>query len=101
MRRSGLTKLSILGILTAGLVHVADAQSQDSRKDASDATKQANSALLRQLPFSDNTDFDAANRGFIAALPSEIIKGSAGNPVWNPQQYNFIREAAAPDTFAR
>jgi linear primary-alkylsulfatase len=98
MRRSASSKLSILGILTVGLISTAAAQNQDTRKDATDATKQANSALLRQLPFNDNSDFDAANRGFIAALPSDTIVGSAGNLIWNPQQYGFIREPTAPDT---
>ncbi|MEY9512576.1 MBL fold metallo-hydrolase [Bradyrhizobium elkanii] len=68
------------------------------RKGAADATKQANSVLLKQLPFSDTSDFDAANKGFMAALPSETIKGSAGNAIWNPQQYGFISDATAPDT---
>jgi hypothetical protein len=54
MRHSASSKLSILGIVTVGLISTAAAQNQDTRKDATDATKQANSALLRQLPFSDN-----------------------------------------------
>lgn len=98
MSRVSFATLSILGIVTAGLVHAAVAQTQDPRKDAADATKQANSALLKQLPFHDTSDFDAAKKGFIAPLPSEIIKGSAGNTVWNPQQYSFIKEETAPDT---
>ena len=89
-----LVKLSTLGIATASLLHAAVAQTQDPRKDATDATKQANSALLRQLPFNDNSDFDAANRGFIAALPSATIQGTSGNLIWNPQQYSFITEGA-------
>lgn len=91
-------KMSILGIVTAGLVHAAAAQTADPRKDAADATKQANSALLKQLPFNDTSDFDAAKKGFIAPLPSEVIKGSAGNTIWNPQQYGFIKDETAPDT---
>jgi alkyl sulfatase BDS1-like metallo-beta-lactamase superfamily hydrolase len=84
--------------MTAALIHAAPAQSQDARNDATDATKQANSALLRQLPFNDNSDFDDANKGFIAAPPAEAIKGSSGNLIWNPQQYGFIKDATAPDT---
>jgi alkyl sulfatase BDS1-like metallo-beta-lactamase superfamily hydrolase len=98
MKGSSLAKLAITGIVTAGLSHASTAQTQDLRKDATDATKQANAVLLKQLPFDDTSDFDAANRGFIAALPSELIKGSAGNAIWNPQQYSFIKDAAAPDT---
>ncbi|WGD53380.1 alkyl sulfatase dimerization domain-containing protein [Bradyrhizobium sp. CB1650] len=98
MRSGFFAKASILGVVSAGLMSAAAAQSQDLRQGATDATKQANSTLLRQLPFNDNSDFDAANKGFLAPLPSDSIKGSAGNAVWNPQQYGFIRDAAAPDT---
>jgi alkyl sulfatase BDS1-like metallo-beta-lactamase superfamily hydrolase len=99
MRGNAFVKLSIFGIITAALIHAAAAQDQDTRKDATDATRQANSALLNQLPFSDTSDFQDAQKGFIAALPSAIIKGSSGNVIWNPQQYGFIKEGeAAPDT---
>src|SRR5262249_41597694 len=94
----GAAKFSLVGIVTAGLIHAASAQSQDQRRDATDATKQANSALLSRLPFNDTSDFDDANKGFIAALPSELIRGTAGNAIWNPQQYNFIKDATEPDT---
>ncbi|HEN4999339.1 TPA: MBL fold metallo-hydrolase, partial [Klebsiella aerogenes] len=59
-------------------------------KTATMATKQANDALYKQLPFSDNTDFTNAHKGFIAALPADVIKGEQGNVVWDPQQYSFI-----------
>ena len=91
-------------ILTAALVasvmaRPAMAQDQDPRKDATEATKSANAALLKELPFSDRSDFANAHRGFIAPLPAAVITGESGNPVWNPQQYGFIAEsAAAPDT---
>ncbi|MGE3292412.1 MAG: alkyl/aryl-sulfatase [Geminicoccaceae bacterium] len=75
------------------------AQDQDARQDATEATKSANALLLDVLPFSDRSDFEDARRGLIAPLPAELIKGEAGNAIWNPQQYGFITEdAAAPDT---
>lgn len=98
MRLHRLSQFWICGIAAVGVIHAASAQDRDARKDATDATKQANSALLKQLPFSDNSDFEAANKGFIAPLPSAEIKGSAGNMIWNPQQYSFIKEPTAPDT---
>jgi alkyl sulfatase BDS1-like metallo-beta-lactamase superfamily hydrolase len=98
MHQSVFAKLSIAGLVAAGLFHAAGAQGQEAPKDATDATKQANSALLKELPFNDNTDFDNANKGFIAALPIEVIKGSKGNPIWDPQKYGFIKDATAPDT---
>lgn len=47
----------------------------ETQKDASAATQQANNALYSQLPFSDNTDFTNAHKGFIAPIPQEVIKG--------------------------
>lgn len=52
----------------------------EAPKDATAPTQQANNALYNQLPFSDNTDFTNAHKGFIAPLPQEIIKGSKEIP---------------------
>jgi alkyl sulfatase BDS1-like metallo-beta-lactamase superfamily hydrolase len=98
MKISSLALLSILAVVAGGPTHGAAAQPQDLRKDATDATKKANSTLLKQLPFNDTSDFDAANKGFMAPLPAELIKGNTGNLIWNPQQYSFIKDPAAPDT---
>ena len=74
-------------------------QTSGMRKSASSATKSANDALLKELPFSDKSDFENAHKGFIEALPSASIKGHAGNVIWDPGKYGFIREgASAPDT---
>lgn len=75
------------------------AHAQDARKDASSATKTYNQRLLGELPFSDKSDFDNAKRGLVAPLPTEMIKGTEGNLIWDPQKYGFIQpDAAAPDT---
>ncbi len=60
--------------------------------EATEATKAANDALLKELPFDDNTSFELAHRGFIAPLPSDPIKGKAGNLIWDPAQYAFVEE---------
>ncbi|WP_305955353.1 alkyl/aryl-sulfatase [Pseudomonas sp. H9] len=71
----------------------------EQAKPASAATKQANDALLKELPFTDKTSFELAHKGFIAPLPSEVIKGPSGNVIWDPAKYNFIKEGeTAPDT---
>src|SRR5262245_22875097 len=94
-----VTNLAILTLTVGLLVQPVAAQDQDPRKDATAATKAANAALLNELPFSDRSDFENARRGLIAPLPAELIKGQAGNPIWDSQKYGFIAEnAAAPDT---
>jgi alkyl sulfatase BDS1-like metallo-beta-lactamase superfamily hydrolase len=81
------------------LLHPVFAQDQDARKDATEATKAANAALLDQLPFADRSDFEAAHRGFVAPLPTDTLEGSSGVSIWDPGKYSFIREgAAAPDS---
>jgi len=88
--------LAVAGLLTTLSVTAA---TQAPTNDATAATKQANEALYSKLPFSDNTDFTNAHKGFIAALPQQVIKGEQGNTVWDPQHYAFIKEGdKAPDT---
>ena len=95
-----LKPLMVYMALSSSLSSISFAQAADElRKDAAGPTQQANNALYDQLPFSDNTDFTNAHKGFIAPLPPEVIKGEAGNVIWNPGQYAFIKEGEkAPDT---
>ncbi len=67
----------------------------DERNAATKATKAANDKLLEYLPFGDKQSFKDSHKGFIAPLPQEPIKGKAGNVIWNPTQYAFIKEGAA------
>ena len=46
-------------------------------KDAEPATRDANIAFIAGLPFFGQTDFDDAQRGFIATLPDGVIAGPA------------------------
>ena len=68
-------------------------------KLASSATKAANDALLKELPFSDKQSFEDAKRGMIAPLPKQVIETEGGAQVWDPNKYGFITtDAATPDT---
>lgn len=94
----------LLAIATAALVlggySVCNmSYAADVRKEATSATQAANGQLLNELPFSDKTDFENAHKGFLAPLPSALIKGSGGNLIWDPGKYDFIKEdASAPAT---
>ncbi|TDP24378.1 hypothetical protein DFO52_101144 [Enterobacter sp. AG326] len=78
--------LIVRSLALAGLViSVSSAYAAEAPKDATAATQQANNALFNQLPFSDNTDFTNAHKGFIAPIPQEIIKWEQGNIIWDPQ----------------
>ena len=49
------------------------------------------------LPFEDTTDFDNADRGFIAALSPCVIKAADGRVVWDNDSYSFL-SGPAPAT---
>lgn len=92
-------RLTPFAVASLAISFSAEAWAASASKPAEPATKEANSALLKELPFSDKTSFELAHKGFIAPLPDGMIKGEKGNLVWDPTKYNFIKEGeAAPDT---
>ncbi len=44
----------------------------------------------QSLPFHDTTDFDNADRGFIAALSPCVVKAADGRVVWDNDVYSFL-----------
>ncbi|PVZ39170.1 alkyl sulfatase BDS1-like metallo-beta-lactamase superfamily hydrolase [Pseudomonas sp. CC120222-01a] len=96
---SSLWKLSSSFLLASAIAFTSQGWAEEAPKPATDATKAANDALLKELPFNDKTSFELAHKGFIAPLPSEPIKGTSGNMIWDPSKYGFIKEGqAAPAT---
>jgi alkyl sulfatase BDS1-like metallo-beta-lactamase superfamily hydrolase len=47
-----------------------------------------------ELPFHDTTDFDDADRGFIAALSPCVVKAADGRVVWDNDAYAFLNGPA-------
>ena len=66
-------------------------------KPASEWTRERNAAVLDALPFSDESDFDRAARGFIAGPDELVIESDAGGVAWDMTVYDFI-DGQAPDT---
>ncbi|MFJ3077137.1 alkyl/aryl-sulfatase [Pseudomonas sp. NPDC087029] len=98
-RSSSLWKLGSSFLLASANAAAPLAWAQEKAKPATEATKAANDALLKELPFNDKTSFELAHKGFIAPLPSEPIKGPSGNMIWDPNKYGFIKEGeTAPAT---
>jgi alkyl sulfatase BDS1-like metallo-beta-lactamase superfamily hydrolase len=69
-------------------------------KEATQWTKQANAALLGQLPFDDKDAFDDIKRGFMAPLADGgIIRNDKGQAIYDLSQFAFIKEGdPAPET---
>ena len=61
-------------------------------------TQQANAAVLAELNFADQEDFEDAQRGLIAPPTDAIIKGAEGQEVWNLQVYDFLKQNDLPAT---
>jgi alkyl sulfatase BDS1-like metallo-beta-lactamase superfamily hydrolase len=83
----------------AAIGRTQPALAAEAPKEPTPATKAANAAVLKALPFNGKQSFDDAQRGLVAPLYEEIIKTQDGRPVWNPKQYAFIKPGAeAPGT---
>ncbi|EHI13305.1 alkyl/aryl-sulfatase [Mycolicibacterium thermoresistibile] len=61
-----------------------------------DSVEAAHRDHLRTLPFDDTTDFDDADRGFIAALEPGVVTAGDGRVVWDNDAYAFL--AGEPPT---
>jgi len=78
------------GVSSAAVADAADMAS----KPATRQTAQLNATFGAALPLADQRDFDAATRGFIAAMPEPVLKDAAGNVVWDSTRFAFIHGAA-------
>ncbi len=67
-------------------------------RDAEPATRAANEAFVKSLPFSDRADFDDAKRGFIATLPDGAVAGPGARPAFDTKPYAFLQKDEAPAT---
>jgi len=63
---------------------------------ATEATKKANAAVAAHLPIANQTDFENANRGFLAKIEKPILNED-GSVSWDPAQFDFVK-GDAPDT---
>lgn len=65
---------------------------------ATEKTREANAAVLKELNFDDMESFDFATRGLIATLPDSKIMGDRGNLVVDGASYVFAQNKSAPPT---
>jgi alkyl sulfatase BDS1-like metallo-beta-lactamase superfamily hydrolase len=72
----------------------------DSAKPASEATKEANAAVLKELPFTNKQAFEDSKKGFIAPLENNgVVKNAKGDIIWDLPKFDFLKgDKPAPDT---
>lgn len=85
-------------LAATGVALVLQTPAVAQTKDPEPASRTVNDGFLKILPFSDQSDFEDAKRGFIATLPDGIIPGPGGKPAWNNNQYDFLKNEQVPPT---
>jgi alkyl sulfatase BDS1-like metallo-beta-lactamase superfamily hydrolase len=72
----------------------------DTAKPATEATKAANAAVLKELPWNNKQAFEDSARGFIAPLENKgLVKNAKGDVVWDLPKFDFLSgDRPAPDT---
>lgn len=66
-------------------------------KPATEFTKETNDQVYALLDFEDESEFENAKRGLLAAPDSLEIKDEEGNVIWSQDAYGFI-DGEAPDS---
>ena len=94
---NGVLKALIVSAgFSASVLHCQQLSAQS--KDAEPATRAANDAFVKSLPFADRADFDDAERGFIATLPGGVVAGVGGKPAFDTRAYAFLQKDEVPAT---
>ena len=86
-------------LLAASQIANAQIRTQTAAsKPPTEFTKSANRRVLQTLPFNDRTDFEDAQRGFVAELPGGVLKNDKGEVVYDVRKLQVPANAPAPDT---
>ncbi|MFI9503387.1 alkyl/aryl-sulfatase [Nocardia sp. NPDC052566] len=91
---AGAAALAVAGV-GAGLTACGDSDDvrpSATQTDPSERIAEANKQAVAKLPFGDTADFADADRGFIAAPESGVVKDGTGKVVWDNDSYDFLRE---------
>lgn len=82
-----------------GTVAASSSRAEGQPKPATEPTRTANAAVLKELDFANRQDFEDAKRGFIAPLADKgVVKNAEGRVVYDPSGLAFPPDAPAPDT---
>ena len=91
--------LRTLCIAVALVCPAGAALAAEASKDATEFTKKAGEAVLKELPFADKRDFEDAKRGYIGPLKDDgLVKNDKGQVVYTAKNYQFPLDGPAPAT---
>lgn len=86
------SRLLAVSLILIGALPVAGAEHfHPQGKAPSSQTIAVLEAARKTLPLDDTRDFDEEKKGFLAAPESWVIKGEAGNVVWDMERYRFFQ----------
>ena len=84
-----LKSLTLSMMLVTGVGQPALAA--DTAKPATEVTKAANAAVLKELPFNNKQAFEDSKRGFIAPLENKgVVKNAKGDVIWDLPKFDFL-----------
>ncbi len=88
--------LAVVGILFTSVsrgqnVKNAKVITDKTQKEATSFTQKSNNALYEYLDFKNKTDYENANKGFIATIDEGIINQDNGQPSFSMKQFDFIK----------
>ena len=81
----------------AALAIATTAQANPPEGVATEATKVANAEVAARLPIADQTDFENAQKGFLAKIEDEQILNPDASVAWEVGKFDFVK-GDAPDT---
>lgn len=86
---------ALLAVFTLLSLAACSSEGKDAlnneKKAATKITEELNTEVYRLLDFNDKQEGEFANRGFITAPDSLVIKTENGAPVWSQDAYDFVR----------
>lgn len=86
---------ALLAVFTLLSLAACSSEGKDAlnneKKAATKITEELNAEVYRLLDFNDKQEGEFANRGFITAPDSLVIKTENGAPVWSQDAYDFVR----------
>lgn len=95
-----MTKQTVPILLLLAVAMPLLAQAAEVPQPASSFTQAINQQYLNELPFADQSDFQAAQKGFIDRPAQLLVKNKQGEVVWNFTTYPTLTalKAAVPTT---